>query len=238
MNEEQRLLLIQNIKNFFRKEIVNSHIEEACKRASVLKSYNVHPFLLKYLANFLEGNDSPESIAKALIYPRLLGTSITTIFGNKAQKMMGTLFQGFGSVVSGIDIEYIDPEDGRRKYCQVKAGPNTINKDDIKTISDHFQAVKNLARTNHLDVRFDDLVVGIIYGGEKNLSNHYKKISAQYPVYVGANFWYRLTGRASFYNELIDAIGEIAVEVDGREKLQEAITLLAKNIQENPDALF
>ncbi len=128
-------------KSFFRTELFNSHLDSGCKKASKLKSYNINPFLIKYLAFFLEGNDNPKSIAKALILPRILGTSINTSFGNKIQKMINVLFEGYGSVVSGIDIEFIDAIDGRKKYCQVKAGPETINKDDVETISSHFNAV-------------------------------------------------------------------------------------------------
>jgi hypothetical protein len=31
-------------------------------------------------------------------------------------------------MVAGIDIEFIDAIDGRRKYCQAKLGPNTITR--------------------------------------------------------------------------------------------------------------
>lgn len=233
MDAEQRRQILNRAKSFFRDEIVDSHINSACYRASSLSGYNIHPFLLKYLANFLEGNDNPRSIAKALIFPRLLGTSITTIFGSKAQRMVSELFEGMGSAVSGIDIEFIDSIDNRRKYCQLKSGPNTINKDDIKTVVDHFSAVRNLARVNNLTIGLNDLIVGIVYGEEDNLNNHYRKIAESYPVYVGQTFWYHLTGQENFYLELINAIGEVALEVDGRERLEQAITRLAADIEEN-----
>ena len=38
------------------------------------------------------------------------------------------LKNSFGSMVSGIDIEFDDALDGRHKYCQVKLGSNTIKK--------------------------------------------------------------------------------------------------------------
>lgn len=233
MTKQEREELLHKAKDFFREEIVSSHIDGALDRASELESYNIHPFLLKYLANFLEGNDKPESIAKALIYPRILGTSITTIFGNKVQKMVGHLFSGLGSTALGIDIEFIDAIDGRKKYCQLKSGPNTINKDDIVTVINHFSSIRHLARTNNLSVGIDDLIVGVLYGSEKNLSNHYKKISKTHPVFVGANFWHRLTGQPDFYEHLISAIGEVAIEVDGREKLESAIIKLAHDLEEN-----
>lgn len=231
MTENERILILNNAKEFFREEIVRAHLEGACKRASNLEEYKINPFLLKYLANFLEGNSEPTSIAKALIYPRLLSTSITTIFGNKAQKMIPEIFEGMmGSVVSGIDIEFMDALDGRRKYCQLKSGPNTINKDDVVTIINHFQDVRNLARTNNLDIRLNDMVVGVLYGENRELSTHYKNIDKEFPVFVGREFWYRLTGKEDFYLDISNAIGEVALEVDGTKILQETISVLAEEI--------
>jgi len=73
MNTQEQKVLLKKAKDFFRSEIVESHIEKACKRAGKLSNYNVNPFLYKYLANFLKGNDTPRSIAEALILPRILG---------------------------------------------------------------------------------------------------------------------------------------------------------------------
>lgn len=232
MTEEQRVLILKNSQSFFREEIVEAHLGAACEKASKLKSYNINPFLVKYLANFLEGNDNPKSMAKALVYPRLLSTSITTIFGNKAQKMIPEIFEGMmGSVASGIDIEFVDSIDNRKKYCQLKSGPNTINKDDVITIKNHFQGIKNLARTNHMDVRTTDMIVGVLYGTPSELSGHYKKINRDFPVFVGKDFWHRLTGQENFYLELSNAIGEVALEVDGRKHLQKAIDSLSLEIE-------
>src|SRR5699024_6610115 len=117
--------------------IAPSHIANT-KKLKKLKDFDLNPFLHKYKASFLTGNDDPESIARALVYPRVLGQSINTTFGNKLQKFCSEVLEGFASTTSGIDIEYIDKLDGRRKYCQIKAGPNTINKDDVETIKGHF----------------------------------------------------------------------------------------------------
>lgn len=232
MTEELRIEILNNAKAFFRREIVTSHIEGACKRASKLSEYNVNPFLFKYLANFLTGNDSSVSIAKALVLPRILGSSINTSFGMKIQKLIGELFQGLGSTTSGIDIEFIDAIDGRRKYCQLKAGPNTINHDDVTTVVNHFNGVRNLARINNLKVGINDMIVGVIYGEPDELSSHYRKIAESFPVIIGKDFWHRLTGQENFYFELIDAIGDIALEVDGSHIVEETIGKLAIEIEE------
>ncbi|MBN1987804.1 MAG: restriction endonuclease [Bacteroidales bacterium] len=232
MDNKHRKQILENAKSFFREEIVQNHIDKACKKASHLSEYNVNPFLFKYLANFLTGNDNPESIAKALVLPRVLGSSITTSFGMKIQSLISSLFQGLGSTTQGIDIEFIDAIDGRKKYCQLKAGPNTINFDDVTTIINHFNGVRNLARTNNLNIGINDMIVGVIYGDEAELSSHYKKISNNYPVYIGQDFWHRLTGKEDFYFELIDAIGEVALEVDASKVVENTIKELAKEIEQ------
>lgn len=224
--------IIEKAKEFFRNEIAPSHVAntEKCRR---LKEFNLNPFLDKYKASFLTGNDDPRSIAKALVYPRVLGTSINTTFGNKLQKFCSDVLEGFASTTSGIDIEFIDKIDGRRKYCQVKAGPNTINKDDVPTIKGHFSGVKNLARTNNLNISLTDLVVGVFYGTPKELSGHYKKVNVDYPVIVGVEFWYRLTGEEDFYQRLTDAIGDIASEYDSSKLVEDVIESLTKEIEES-----
>jgi hypothetical protein len=149
----------------------------------------------------------------------------------KIQNLISSLFQGLGSTTQGIDIEFIDAVDGRKKYCQLKAGPNTINHDDVTTIINHFNGVRTLARTNNLNVGINDMIVGVIYGENSELSSHYKRIESNYPVIIGKDFWYRLTGKESFYFELIDAIGEVALEVDASKVVEQTIKQLALEIE-------
>jgi|LSQX01.3.fsa_nt_gb hypothetical protein len=221
--------IIDKAKIFFREEIAKSHIQNIEKLT--LKSFNLNPFLDKYKANILSGNASALSIAKALVYPRVLGSSINTTFGNKLQKFCSTILEGYASTTTGIDIEFIDLVDGRRKYCQIKSGPNTINKDDVKTIEDHFQSIKNLARTNNLNIGINDLVVGVFYGEPNELSGHYKNIQKNYPVYIGKEFWHRLTGDDNFYSLITSAMGDVASEFDGSSLINRVINELAKEIE-------
>jgi len=225
--------ILQKVKEFFNDTIAVNHVKNT-KKLGNLNEFIVNPFLNVYLANFAFGSSDPVDVAKALIYPRVLGTSITTSFGTNMQNFCSVVLSGYASLIPGIDIEFIDATDNRRKYCQIKAGPNTINKDDIITIQNHFDAVKNLARTNRqTEINPTiDCIVGVLYGSENNLSAHYKKIQKNYPVICGNDFWFRLTGDDSFYNELIDAFAEVAVDIDGREIIEEAITKLAEEIEE------
>ena len=186
---------------------------------------------MTYLSNFLQGNHEPKSIAKALIYPRVLGTSINTSFGTNIQKFTSCVLSSFGSTTSGIDIEFIDMIDGEKKYCQLKSGPDTINKDDVETIANHFKDVINLARTNGEKLGFNNLIVGIIYGEEENINAHYRRISTQYhyDIIVGEDFWHRLTGDKDFYADLIKAIGEVAIQADFKQDLENVIDELSKS---------
>lgn len=220
--------ILEKSKQWFRDTIAVNHIRNTEKLVSP-DEFKINPFLAVYLANFLTGDSSPESIAKALLLPRVLGTSITTSFGQNIQSFTNILLDAFGSTTSGIDIEFVDQVDGHKKYCQLKLGPNTINKDDVETIAGHFSGVINLARTNNIRVAHDDMVVGIIYGTQEDLNSHYQRITRQYhyPVITGKDFWHRLTGDEDFYSDLIEAIGSVAIEADYSKELERVVQELA-----------
>ncbi len=229
MNQEEKDIILQKAQKWFSSTIAKNHVLNTKKLAQA-SEFNINPFLAVYLSNFLTGNTKPKSIAKALLYPRVLGTSITTSFGTNIQKFTNDVLSSFGSTTSGIDIEFIDQVSGNKIYCQLKSGPTTINKDDVETIAGHFRSVINLGRTNNLRITHDDMVVGIIYGDENSLSSHYKRITKDYdyPIYIGQDFWQRLTGDADFYHDLIHAIGEVAVKADFTKELEEVIDLLSE----------
>lgn len=75
MTESEKCDILQKAKIWFKDSIIENHIKNTLKLSNI-KEFNINPFLLAYLSNFLEGNHDPISIAKALIYPRVLGTSI------------------------------------------------------------------------------------------------------------------------------------------------------------------
>lgn len=230
MNQAEKDIILDKAQKWFKESIAENHIKNTKKLKDVSK-FDINPFLAVYLSNFLTGKAKPEGIAKALVYPRALGTSITTSFGTNIQKFTNEVLSSFGSTTSGIDIEFIDQINNNKIYCQLKSGPNTINKDDVETIAGHFKKVIHLGRTNNLRITHDDMVVGIIYGDAASLNGHYKRISSDYhyPIYIGQGFWHRLTGDKDFYTDLIHAIGEVAAEADFTEELKEVITELANS---------
>lgn len=231
MTEEERLEILKKSKIFFTDNIIKSHIKNTKKLESI-SEFKVNPFIHKYLSQFAFGDSKPESMAKALIYPRALGTSIATTFGNAMQAYCGEVLSGNGSMVSGMDIEFIDCIDGKKKYCQVKAGPQTINKDDVTTIEDHFKAAVRLSRTNNLHITAENCIVGVLYGEPKELSANYRKIKKDYSVYIGKEFWYRLTGDEEFYERLIDSFANVAKEMDSSELLNKTIQKLSETFME------
>lgn len=182
MTEQQKQAIIESGKEYFRTTIIPNHLKNLQKLK--LSSFSINPFLINYLAAFLCGDTEPKSLAKALVYPRILGTSLNTSFGQNIQVFISSLEEitGGASGIEGIDIEFVDAIDGRRKYCQCKAGPQTINKEDIATILGHFKYLMNKSRLDRMGLQFDDLIVGVLYGEHENLSANYKAIDAHYPV--------------------------------------------------------
>ncbi len=231
MTEEQKKAIIENGKEYFRSIIIPNHIKNLSKLK--LKDFDVNPFLINYLAAFLCGNTEPESLAKALVYPRILGASLNTSFGMSIQIFITQLQEivGGASGIDGIDIEFVDAIDGRKKYCQCKAGPQTINRDDVATIMGHFKNLIGKARLDRMPLQIDDMIVGILYG--EKMSANYRTISATYPVYIGAEFWERLTGDKDFYNVLAKAFGEVVEEdgIDGSALILSKVKEIAEEIR-------
>lgn len=232
MDEKQKQLIIESGKDYFRTIIIPKHINNLSRLS--LRDFNVNPFLINYLAAFLCGNTEPISLAKALVYPRVLGTSVNTSFGQNIQNWIAQINQiaGAGSLLPGMDIEFIDALDGRRKYCQCKAGPQTINHDDVDTILGHFRTLINTARVNRLAVNLEDLIVGVLYG-EGELTPFYKTINTTYPVYQGADFWMHLTGDEHFYMALARAFGQVVEEdnIDGSSLIRAKTEDIAREIE-------
>lgn len=238
MTEAEKKEIVEKFKAWFRDNLAIAHKRNTEKLKDINK-FQINPFLLHYLASFFEGNTEPESLAKVLVYPRVLGTSITTSFGTGMQRFITQILGAYGSVTAGIDVEFIDQLDGRRKYCQLKSGPNAINRDDVDTIENHFRSIKNLARTNNLDLRYGDLVFALMYGERKEVNSFIPILEGRdVVVLVGEEFWHRFTGDQTFYRHLIVAAGEVAQEINMKESINEVVQALSKDINQKYDDLF
>lgn len=231
MNPTDRDTILLGFKNWFKDSLVESHKRNTEKLSDITK-FNINPFLLHYLAYYLEGNSLPQSLAKVLVYPRVLGTSITTSFGTLMQTFITSVLNAYGSTTSGIDIEFIDAIDGRRKYCQLKSGPNALNRDDVSTVTQHFTAIRNLARRNNqTDLRVSDTVFCLIYGEPDEKNSFIRELEVHFPVYIGKEFWHRFTGDEGFYFRLIESVAEVATEFNMKDVVDSVITQLSESVE-------
>ena len=223
--------LLDSIKAYFKEKIFENHKKIALRDHSKLKSYNINPIIVKYLSKVLEDDFTPTGIAKALFFPRVLGTSINTSFGTRIQNMFVELGLASGSLIKGMDIEFIDQIDKRKKWCQLKSGPNTINSEDVNPLLRKFSTVANLAKTNGIALNNTDLIVGVLYGDESQLSQHYKKIDQTHPVIAGKEFWHRVTGFPDFYDKLVSELDSLIFQLNTEDFFEEGYTALAKEIE-------
>lgn len=228
MSEKQ---LLEIITTYFEEKIFDNHKINSLKIHSKLKSYKINSILVKYLSKILVNDFTPIGIAKALYYPRILGTSINTSFGTRIQNMFVELNLAQGSLIKGMDIEFSDKLDGRKKWCQLKSGPNTINSEDVNPLLKKFTTVTNLARTNAMNLNNSDLILGVLYGDIEQLSQHYKKIDQQFPVIIGTEFWHRITGFPAFYDKLVENLDEMILNLDTEDFFKKGYMALAKEIE-------
>jgi hypothetical protein len=146
------------------------------------------------------------------------------------QTFLTKVLDAYGSTTKGIDIEFLDAN-GHRKYCQLKSGPNSLNRDDVTTIKGHFDGVRTLARTNNIRVGINDMVFCLLYGEPHEKNAFIRELEAHYTVLIGKEFWHAFTGDEGFYQELIDAVAEIAKEVDMKSLVDDVIDKLAEKIE-------
>jgi hypothetical protein len=231
MTQKNKEELISQIVNYFELKIFNNHKLKSINDNAKLKSYNINPIVVRYLSKILADGFTPEGVAKALYLPRVLGTSINTSFGDRIQKMFVELGLAHGSLIKGMDIEFIDYIDGRQKWCQLKSGPNTINSEDVKPLLTKFNSVSNSARTNMRELNNSDLILGVLYGTPEQLSQHYLEINKTYPVYIGSEFWHRITGYANFYEDLVIALDHTISELSTDDFIENGWKTLAEEIR-------
>lgn len=228
--------LLNNAQTFF----YNMFLDKAKKyKKKSYSSFKINPFTIQATTSALSKSFDAESMAKAVVYPFVLGTSMATSFGTNVQKFIVdslNIDTVTPSVISGMDIEYIDSVDHRKKYCQLKSGPSTINKDDIETIENYFLGLWNLARTNHLQIQVGDTVVGVLYGDFADLNTMYKRIySDGYTVLAGNDFWFHLTGLKDLYDDLILRAQAAAKDANWKDSVDSLIRNVEQGLIEDKD---
>ena len=68
----------------------------------------------------------------------------------------------------------------KKRYLGELDIDQNINKDDVKTIHDHFKEIRGRAKLHRMDIRQQDYVVGVMYGTAGDISAHYKKLRDEY----------------------------------------------------------
>ena len=136
-----------------------------------------------------------------------------------------------GSLIKGMDIEFIDKIDNRKKWCQLKSGSTTINSEDVNPLLKKFSTVANIARTNAINLNNSDLILGVLYGEESQLSQHYKKIDEKHPVIIEKEFWHRLTGYPDFYQKLVNELDSLIINIDTEVFFKCGYMALAKEVE-------
>jgi hypothetical protein len=90
-----------------------------------------------------------------------------------------------------------------------------------------------LSRTNKAlnGISNNDFIVGVLYGEVDELSMHYKEIDKTHPVFVGREFWHRITGYSNFYNGLVKALHLLINNLDTKDLINKGCEDLAVEIR-------
>ncbi len=132
-----------------------------------------------------------------------------------------------------MDIEFLDKIDKRKKWCQLKSGPNTINSENVKPLIKKFTDTIRLAKTNNAHLSNSDFIVGVLYGEQAELSMHYKEIDKVHPVFIGGDFWYRVTGFPKFYDKLVTALHKSISNLDTKDFIKKGCDDLTEEIRKS-----
>jgi hypothetical protein len=95
--------LINKVCDEIMKKIIIHNRKKATNKFVKIEEYQINYFLINYLCKFFGEDVNPETLSKALYYPKVLGTSLTTSFGTNTQKLFVTLNLAKSSLIQGID---------------------------------------------------------------------------------------------------------------------------------------
>lgn len=201
MNEIQKKAIIESGKQYFRSTIIPNHLKKLQKLQ--LKDINVNPFLISYLAAFLCHDTDPVSLAKALVYPRILETCLSSSLGLYTQNFLYSLEENIGRVssIDGIDFEFVDTLDGRNKFCIFDSKIDSVE-ELTEILEKSKKAILEIDKEHWYDL-MDDVIICVPFGNERELSAEMRMVSTIHPVLSGVDFWCHLTGDKNFYNSLL-----------------------------------
>jgi hypothetical protein len=71
----------------------------------------------------------------------------------------------------------------------------------------------------------------VLYGEAEELSMHYRLIDRTHPVFIGKEFWHRITGFPNFYDKLVKALHTSISNLDTRDLIKKGCDDLAEEIK-------
>lgn len=154
-----------------------------------------------------------------------LERSVVTSFGSRIQKI-AKLIGGKGTGVEGGDI-FIERK-GKRYYIQMKAGPNTPNKDLVGMIN---KLLLSATRRNAGSIA----LLGMTYGKRENVSNIIRGYS-QIDWKIGKEFW-EFIGNKGIAQEIYKVIAEVNLEFKEKEKGKTFSQLYDEKLYELEEAI-
>lgn len=144
------------------------------------------------------GLKDARSIIKFLLHERFERGAVTSA-GDMFQKLAAIFCEPTG--VEGADL--MKRKEGRYYYIQVKAGPNTVDKDACIKLSNDLRK----AQRRHLGAI---TVFGMAYGSEEQISNIVRSYLDVDMMLIGKDFWEFISGDPDCLQELYEIAGEVA----------------------------
>jgi hypothetical protein len=162
-----------------------------------LKDFNINPFLFRLLSEQLGLKDA-RSIVEFLLSERF-ERGATTSAGDMFQKLAGIFCEPTG--VEGADL--MKRKEGRYYYIQIKAGPNTVDKDACQKLSRDLRS----AQRRH---RGAITLFGMAYGSPDQISSIVQKYLDVDEMLIGREFWEFISDDPDCLQELYEIAGEVA----------------------------
>ncbi len=170
-----------------------------------LDSFDINMFLIKAL-----GFTTAEEAIEFYLYQRITRSAVTS-WGQKtiedicilagAEKIPSA--DNVGVSGKNFDLKKVTPE--KTYYIQVKSGPNTMNIGMVQSLNDMINKIER----NQENVTG---ILGMTYGERSQISSQIMGAldDAESRAKIGKEFWALLSGRDTYYTELIELIDNIS----------------------------
>lgn len=225
MTEKQKQIILENSKELFRKSIlpVNLNFFNHLK----LKDFDVDPLM------FLAVGLSPKSMAKALVYPKVLELCVSSGIGSDDFLWQISRVSQRISINEHQFLEFVDAIDGRKKYAWCTFS-RMLSRHDMNRLLCCFKDILKERSQNDPAFLIDDLVVGVLFGDPIKLSAEFRTLQTTYPVYCGREFWEHITGDKLFYKRLMKAFFDVVEEeqTEGSDLIRQKVKEIAQEIEE------